>query len=381
MKIVADENIPFVREAFGTLGALSILTGRAMDRSAVADADVLLVRSVTKVNADLLEGASVRFVGAATIGTEHIDQDYLSHEGVTFTSAAGSNANSVAEYVTAALLVMSRRLAMPLVGQSLGVIGVGNVGSKVVRNARALGMTVLPNDPPLDDVCARNDLVSLEDALTADFVTLHVPLERAGRHPTYHMADVDFLARMSTWAVLINSSRGAVVDTPALKDALESGHLAAAVMDVWEDEPAIDAQMLRRTAIGTPHIAGYSTDGKVAGTVILYRALCGFLGVEPKWSPDVLMPPSQTTHLTLDATGRSDEDVIREAVLGVYDILSDDARLRTSLDLDPVQRPAHFDHLRKTYPVRREFPYTELKVKSASPALLERLQALGFDIR
>jgi len=381
MLIVADENIPFVREAFSAFGEVRLVPGRTMDPATVRDADILLVRSVTPVVPALLEGSRVRFVGSATIGTDHVDLPYLERRGIRFASAPGSNANSVAEYVVAALLCVAERAGRRLAGASLGVIGVGNVGSRVVAKARALGMNVVMNDPPLQRKTGSADFRPLDEALACEFVTLHVPLERGGPDPTWHLVDATVLDRMRRDAVLLNTSRGAVVDNAALLRALETGRIATAVLDVWEGEPRISTSLLERVAIGTPHIAGYSLDGKVNGTVMLYRAVCEFLGVSPVWHPQESLPPPPRPVVSVGTDARSDEAVIRDVVASVYPIERDDAALRGIVGVSLEQRGRYFDRLRREYPVRREFQNTVVQFQGPSrPTLVEKLRGIGFRV-
>lgn len=384
MLIVADENIPYAREAFETLGEVRLVAGRKLTSDAVRDAQLLMIRSVTRVGPDLLDGAAVQFVGTATIGTDHVDESYLASRGIRFAAAPGSNADSVAEYITAALLVIAKRQRLPLAGRSLGVIGVGNVGGRVAVKARRLGLEVRLNDPPLQRRTGRPEFRPLNELMDCDFLTLHVPFEKSGPDATWHLADEALLRRMKPGAVLINSSRGAVADNAALLKSLLSGHTQAAVLDVWEGEPEIRTDLLRRVALGTPHIAGYSFDGKVNGTVMLYRAACDFLGVPPTWDPAPLLPAPDVPSLVLCADGRSDEDVLREAVLAVYPIERDDAALRALEDAPPGERGPLFDRLRRDYPRRREFPHTRVTVAGAEArrvaALTETLHGLGFAV-
>ena len=378
MKIVADENMPFAKEAFSTLGEVILLPGRAMTREAVQDASVLAVRSVTKVDAELLEGSSVRFVGTATIGVDHVDADYLESRSIGFASAPGSNAVSVAEYVMAALLTLSDRRGENLEGKTLGVVGCGNVGSRVCRRAEALGMRVLRNDPPLQRLSGDGGYLPLEALFESDFITLHVPLTREGRDATYHLADAGFLAKMRPDAALLNTSRGAVADGTALKDALSEGRLRDAVLDVWEGEPDIDFGLLGQAALGTPHIAGYSYDGKLKGTDMIYRAACRHFGAAPTFDIRAAAPAPQVPELELTAAERPGEEVLREAVKAIYDIEADDARLRQAASLAPSDRGKRFDELRKTYPVRREFANTHVRCPGAPEALVDKLAGLGF---
>lgn len=377
MRIVADENIPYVREAFASLGEVATVPGRGLTRGALADAEVLLVRSVTKVGPDLLAGTAVRFVATATIGTDHVDTDYLRERGIGFASAPGSNANSVAEYVVAAVLVVARRLGWRLAGRSIGVVGVGHVGSLVVERCRALGLQVLQNDPPRFDASGDPVFRPLSELFGCDIITLHVPLTRDGPYPTFHLADEALFRSLRPGVVFLNTSRGAVHETGALSAALRESRLSAAVLDVWEGEPNISTELLEQVALGTPHIAGYSFDGKVRGTEMIYEAACEFLGVEPTWQP--ALPPAPLAHVSVNAAGREDEEVLRETVLRAYPIEEDDRDLRKLCDLPGAERPGYFDSLRKNYPVRREFPNTTVQLKG-NYHLENKLTGLGFRV-
>jgi len=360
MHIVADENIPFAREAFSSLGTVTLVHGRKLPP--LDDCDALVVRSITKVDEALLDGTPVSFVGTATIGFDHIDRGYLAGRGIGFSSAPGSNSNSVAEYIVAALLDYAAKRGMDLAGKSIGVVGVGNVGSKVVRKCRALGMTVLMNDPPRADETGDPSFLPLKDVLGADVVTLHVPLTKEGPYPTWHMVSDDFLAPMG--GLLINTSRGSVVDEKALGRHL-GGSVAAAILDVWEHEPMVDRELAKRVFGGTPHIAGYSFDGKVNGTQMMYDAICRHFGIEPTWNAADLLPPGKR----VACSGESDEDVLRDAVSQVYDIRRDYDAFRRGMD--------EFDRLRKNYPVRREFHTADIEADAPGSAK-EKLAGIGF---
>jgi erythronate-4-phosphate dehydrogenase len=379
MKIVADENIPYVQEVFSSLGRLECVSGRGLDRDVLQDAEALLVRSITKVDAELLEGTPVRFVGTATIGTDHIDQEYLRAREIAFTSAAGSNANSVAEYVITALLVLAERNGWELQGKTLGIVGVGNIGSRVERMAPVLGLKVLGNDPPLQRQTGDARFVDLAQVLKADFITVHVPLTRTGPDPTYHLFDEAVLQQLSPQTVLINTSRGAVVDNLALNAQLAQNGLGAAVLDVWEPEPEINLELLERVAIGTPHIAGYSLDGKANGTAMLYERLCEFLGTDPEVDIQKFLPPPVVAELELDS-GQPDQQVLTQAMTALYDICRDDEDLRKITQQAPDQRGKYFDHLRKHYPVRREAYTTDVIFNLPTPTLTDKLNRLGFQV-
>jgi erythronate-4-phosphate dehydrogenase len=375
MLIVADENIPYVREAFGPLGEVRTAHGRQIARETVRAADALLVRSITKVNRDLLDGSAVRFVATATIGEDHIDKPWLAERGIAFSSAPGCNSGSVAQYITAALLHLAKKHALSLEDLKLGIVGVGNVGSKVLRCGEALGLQCVLNDPPRFDQTGDTRYRALDEILACDIITLHVPMEKSGPYPTRHLADAAFLNRMKPGAILINSSRGAVVDNAALKAALREKRLRAAVLDVWEGEPLLDLELLRLVDIGTPHIAGYSFDGKVNGTRQIYEAFCRFLGRPSVWDPAPLLPAPEHPEILVDP---AQPDALAKAVCDVFDITRDDANMRTLFDAPDDERGPCFDSLRKNYPRRREFFNTRARLTAPDPALAKRLSGLGF---
>jgi len=223
---------------------------------------VLLVRSETKVDESLLRGNGVKFVGTATIGTDHVDVDYLGREGIAFASAPGCNSNAVVQYVFSALFTLAQRNGFKLKGKTLGVVGVGNIGSKIVRVGQKLGMNVLQNDPPRERISHDPEFRSLNELMISDFITIHVPYTKSGSDPTHHLFNGERLTAMRPGSLIVNTSRGAVVDNAALKAALTAGRPGAAVLDVWEGEPDIDIELLAKCAIGTQHIAGYSIDGR-----------------------------------------------------------------------------------------------------------------------
>ncbi|MFH1071498.1 MAG: 4-phosphoerythronate dehydrogenase PdxB [Candidatus Glassbacteria bacterium] len=379
MLTVADENMPFAAEAFGRLGEVRLAPGRKITAEILAGADCLAVRSVTKVNEALLAGSPVRFVGTATIGTDHVDTEWLARAGIGFASAPGSNAVSVAEYVVACLFELAGRLGLTLEGTAFGIVGCGNVGSRVAARARALGMKVVVNDPPLAD--RTGDLVyrPLEEALACDIVSLHVPLEKAGPYPTWHLAGQSFIGRMNPGAVLFNTSRGAVADSTALHRALGSGRLTAAVLDVWEGEPEIDTELLKKVAIATPHIAGYSFDGKVRGTRMIYEAACRHFGIDPDWDPANLLPPPENPVIEIPA-GAKRQEAVGLAVKKSYDILADDGRLRMIAGLPRGEQGKYFDSLRKTYPVRREWASRTVRLPAGMGQLRSVFEGLDFRV-
>jgi len=362
--ILADENIPFALDAFGTLGEVRLKHGRRIAHADLADVDLLVVRSITRVDAALLAGTPVRFVGTATSGSDHVDTAELNRLGVAFHAALGCNANAVAEYMAAAWLALAKLRGDTLAGRSVGVVGVGHVGSLVAGMARALGMEPVLNDPQKARETASADYRPLHDLLDCDIVTCHTPLTLDGPDPTWGLIGEPFLARLKPGAWLSNAGRGGVVHEAALHQALDGKRLDAVVLDVWEREPGIDGRLLARVDIGTPHIAGYSLEGKLNGTAMVYRAACAFLGVEPAWRPEAALPP-RAPGLPLPGFARGDTALggldrhsvaaLAGAVTAHCPILRDDEALRKTVGMSPAERGRAFDLLRKTYPDRREF--------------------------
>jgi len=378
MKIVADANIPFVKECFSSIGEVRTIGGREITPWIVAEADILLVRSITPVGVDLLAGSKVSFVGTATIGFDHIDLGFLESNNIGFASAPGSNANSAAEYIIAGLLDIGQKYSVDLEGKSIGVIGVGNVGGRVAKKCAAMGMEVYLNDPPLQRQTGDVKYLPLEKLYDCDFITFHTPLTFEGQDKTYHLADENFFKSLKDGCVFINASRGAVVDSIALKSAIKSGRLRAVVLDVWENEPEIDTELLEMVDIGTPHIAGYSLDGKIAGMIMIYKAACKYFDMEPKFGIEDFLPEPAVPELRLSHNISNDQDALLSAVQKIYRIAEDDARLRRILDKPAKDRGKHFDGLRKNYHVRREFQNTSVVLDGAKPKLTEKLIGMGF---
>lgn len=380
MKIVADENIPFVKECFSSIGDVVTVSGRAVDVAMVKDADILLVRSITKVNADLLSGSSVKFAATATIGTDHIDENYLNKNNIGFAYAPGSNSNSVAEYVVAALLALGKKHKFQLEGKSIGIIGVGNVGSKVAKKTAALGMKVVLNDPPLERETKDNKYRPLGELLGCDFVTVHTPLTHQGTDKTHHLADDKFFDSLTSKPFFINTARGGCCDTGAIKSALDTGKISGAVLDVWENEPLIDNQMILKAELSTPHIAGYSFDGKVNGMVMIYNAACRHFGLTPKFTAKDFLPAPDIAEINIDPDSDDQQMIIHDTVQQIYVINRDDFNTREILIVPEDQRGGWFDDLRKNYPIRREFQNTKVILSKQDVRLSEKIKGIGFNI-
>ena len=337
MKVIVDDKIPYIREALSAMGAeAQYIAGSDISPEIVRDADALIVRTRTQCNAALLEGSSVQFIATATIGYDHIDTAYCAAHGISWTNAPGCNAASVCQYVQSVLLLLQRERGLTLTDVTLGVVGVGHVGSLVAEMARSWGMRVLCCDPPRAER-GEQGFVSLDDiAREADVITLHTPLTQEGPHPTYHLADEQFFASLQRKPYFINTSRGETTCTTALLQALELGRIAQCIIDVWEHEPDINLSLLHRCYIGTPHIAGYSADGKANATRMSLEALSRHFSLGAV--PEILPPPPPQTNIHAHSR--------EEALLDIYTPHTDSQALKAT--------PALFEHLRGHYPLRRE---------------------------
>jgi len=381
MKIICATSIPFATEVFGPLGELQIVDPARITPAIVRDADILITRSTLKVNRDLLEGSKVKFVGTCTIGHDHMDTGYLEKNGITWTASPGCNANSVAEYVAAALLCLAKRHGFQLRDKTIGIIGVGSVGRLVLKKAKALGMRALLNDPPLYEQTGDAAYRPLDEVLAkSDIITVHVPLTKTGNYPTFHLAGHDFFSRTKPGHIFINAARGAVLDSDFFLDARLQGTISHAVIDCWEGEPAFRLDMMAAADLATPHIAGYSFEGRVMGTVQVYRKLCKFIGIEPKLSLDALLPPPPVPEIYFDAADLPEEKALVNIVGRIYDIAADDRRLRDIASADSGTRGDNFELLRKNYPMRREFRYTRVVLSNGDESLANCLRKLEFQV-
>ena len=381
MKTVCASSVLYGKEAFETLGEVVVLADNEISPYVLQDADALIVRSKTRVDQKLLEDTNVSFVGTATAGMDHFDTDYLNHALIAYSAAPGCNANSVSEYVIAALLNLSDRFGIVLDGMTMGVVGVGEVGSRVVQKAVALGMKVLRNDPPLELATCDPDFVSLYDMLEeSDIVTLHVPLIDKGHFPTRKLANCHFFANVKPGAIFINTSRGEVMDSDMLYHAIKHEAISRAVLDVWENEPMISRELMDVVDIATPHIAGHSFEGRLNGTLAVYREACHFFETEPTWEPDETLFPKAPEVTIGQHNGLSDETVLLDIVRSAYRINEDDQQLRNAAELDDAAFSKTFVNLRRKYHPRREFTAVNVHTNDAEPELIQKIAALGFQI-
>lgn len=373
MKIIIDDKIPYIKGALEPFAEVIYLSGSKTTAEVVKNADALITRTRTICNKKILEGSKVKFIATATIGFDHIDTDYCKSAGIEWTNAPGCNAESVNQYISSALCSYSIRKKFDLKDKTIGIVGVGQVGSRIAKTCEKLGMKVLLNDPPRKRKEGPLDFVSLKTIQEkADIITFHVPLNQKGEDATYHLVNENFLQNLKKDPLIINSCRGDVFDSEAVYNAIEAGDISGLIIDCWENEPKLDLDLLNHSDYGTPHIAGYSKDGKANGTKMSVQAVSRFfnLGIDD-WKPTGVELPENTI-IELDGNQRREYPILAEAILSTYDIESDDDALRDA--------PHIFEQLRGDYPVRREFGSYSVRAKNIELETLEKLKNLGFSI-
>lgn len=338
MKVVIDDKIPYIKGKPEALGFKAVyLPGGEINATDVEDADALIVRTRTRCNRSLLEGSRVKFVVTATIGYDHLDTQYLDQAGIAWTNCPGCNASSVGQYFRNSMIVLAQKGIIGLDSCKVGIVGFGHVGREVAKACKEIGCTFVANDPPLQAEGTVKGLVDIAQICEdCDVITFHVPLTTDGPYPTFHLADAKFFASLRRRPVVVNASRGAVADNNAWVEALENGSIRAAVVDTWENEPQIDRRLLHLATIATPHIAGYSADGKANATRMSLAALCKFFGIEPTFSVE---PPALPQSLSQSGNAF-------ERALQLYNPLRDSEALKAN--------PEKFEWLRGNYPLRRE---------------------------
>ncbi|PXA74608.1 MULTISPECIES: 4-phosphoerythronate dehydrogenase [Vibrio] len=373
MKILIDENMPYAEQLFSQLGEVILKPGRTLTAGDLIDIDALMIRSVTKVDADLLSKANrLAFVGTATAGMDHVDQALLAERGIFFTAAPGCNKVGVAEYVFSVLMVLSQQQGFSIFDKTIGIIGAGQVGSYLAHCLTGLGINVLLNDPPKQAQGDTRVFTPLEQLLTeADVITLHTPITQQGEWPTHHLINEQILAGLRGDQILINAARGPVVDNAALKARLQQGDGFTAALDVFEFEPQVDLELLPLLAFATPHIAGYGLEGKARGTTMVFNQYCEFLGKALWANPSSLLPIAPVPEAVLNRAW--DEATLLSLTQLIYDVRRDDALFRRQ-----IHQPDAFDQMRKQYWDRRE--YSAIKLVGDDSCQLEPLAQLGFTI-
>jgi erythronate-4-phosphate dehydrogenase len=371
VRIIIDDKIPYIHGAFENIAEVIYLAGSKTTAEIAKDADAIVTRTRTICNEKLLVGSSVKFIATATIGYDHIDTDYCDSVGIKWTNAPGCNSKSVEQYISSTLMVLAERKGWNLSEKTIGIVGVGNVGSKVAHICEIFGMKVLLNDPPRERAEGSDKFVSLETIQSvADIITLHVPLNMKGEDATFHLGNELFLNPLKKKPVLINSCRGEVTETNAVKNALKEGKISVFVCDCWENEPELDLELLAMTELATPHIAGYSKDGKANGTQMSVHAISEYFGLGlENWQPSGVESPTNPV-IEIDGTGLSEQQIFSKAILHTYDIRNDDRDLRNNVE--------KFEQLRGDYPTRREFPAFTIKAENIDENTLKKLKLMGF---
>ena len=371
INVLADENMPYVAELFGDFSTITFKAGREIVADDLVDVDVLLVRSITKVNEALIEKANkLSFVGSATIGLDHIDGACLDARNIMWTNAPGCNAVGVAQYVLSVLLILASRQSFDLQSKTVAIVGAGNIGKELSKILNALAINHFYCDPPLKDAGAQGDYRDMNEVMKADIISLHVPMTKDGDYPTYHMFDEARLGSLKENAILINSCRGDVVDNDALNRLLSSDKPLTAVMDVWQHEPKINASLLEKVDIGSSHIAGYSFEGKARGTYMLYQRWCEVNSYTPDKLLSALLPQANVSSIRLSNTLNIDD--LKQLVTLIYDVRDDDELVRQH-----GLTAKGFDNLRKQYKVRREFSAITVQATNETDAKL--LRDIGFN--
>ena len=371
--IVADAAIPFLGEALEEAARVTYVPGRQISREHLLKADALLIRTRTRCNEQLLEGTAVKFIASATIGNDHIDKDYCASRGIRWAVAPGCNAGAVRQYLGAALAFITQKQKQRFAQLNLGVIGAGNIGSRVADLAKTLGFNILINDPPREKAEGPDGFTSLEDLLSgSDIVTLHVPLTRDGKHKTHHLADEAFFDRMKTGAWFINTSRGEVAKTGAMLKAIEQRKTGGCIIDVWEQEPRIPHDLANAVALATPHIAGYSVEGKANGSSMGVQAISRFFGLGlDQWYPSAMIPPDEPV---IEVTDRviTPESLFLRSIMHTYNIVRDSTRLKRCVH--------HFERFRENYVYRREPEAFRVRLNSTMSRYRPMLEGIGFGI-
>ena len=375
IKIVADDKIPFLKGVLEPYAIIKYFLGSKISRDNIIDADALIVRTRTKCNKDLLDGTNVKIVTTATIGTDHIDIEYCEQNNIKWLNAPGCNSTSVMQYITSALLTLAENDNFNLNEKTIGIVGVGNVGSKIKKTAEILGLKVLLNDPPREKKEGSIGFSNLNKIMKeSDIITFHVPLNKSGDNKTFHLADEQFFNMLEKKPIIINSSRGEVIKTSALKDAIKCGKVSETVLDVWENEPEINLELLNLVDFATPHIAGYSADGKANGTAVCVNAVNDLFnfGIETNWYPKEIPISASGNKIEIKCGNKSNQEIIKEAVDNTYKISEDDKILRNS--------PQTFEKQRGDYQIRREFNNYEVNVKDCESKVVKKLENLGFKV-
>ncbi len=375
IKIIADDKIPFLKGVLEPYAHIEYYSGNEITSKKVKEADAIIIRTRTKCDARLLDGTKVKFIATATIGIDHIDVKYCKRNNIKWVNAPGCNSSSVMQYVMSALFSLALKEKFNLAEKTIGIIGVVNVGSKVQKAAEIIGMNVLLNDPPRERKEGKKQFCNMEKIIElSNIITFHIPLIKEGIDKTFHLVNKKFITKVKNKPIIINTSRGAVIRTSALKKAIKNNIVSYVVLDVWENEPDIDLELMNLVDFATPHIAGYSTEGKVNGTTVCVNEINKYfnLGLKSNWLPEKIPNAEGGNEIIINCENKSEQKIISEAILGTYSIDKDDIVLRNL--------PSTFEKQRGEYRVRREFENFNLILNGCNSIVISKLIKLGFKI-
>lgn len=375
IKLIADDKIPFLKNVLEPYTNISYLPYDRITKQSIKNADALIIRTRTKCNAELLEGTSIKYIATATIGFDHIDADFCEQNNIRWSNAPGCNSTSVQQYIAAALVYYAYLKKIQLDTLTIGIVGVGNVGSKIQEISKIFGLKILLNDPPRERIEGGRKFVSLDQVLEeSDIITFHVPLNFNEPDKTYHLADEVLFNKLNNSKVIFNTSRGGVIDTIAMIKAINNRIISFSVLDVWENEPKIDMKLLNLVNIATPHIAGYSTEGKANATAVCVNALNEFfnLGLTQNWYPANLPTSNNPRTIKIDCAGKLTQDIIYQVIKSTYDILREDKQLRNAVN--------NFEKLRGVYSGRREFSFYNVQLMNSKKSIDNFVRELGFNL-
>lgn len=375
IKLIADDKIPFLKNVLEPYTNISYLPYDRITKQSIKNADALIIRTRTKCNAEVLEGTSIKYIATATIGFDHIDANFCEQNNIRWSNAPGCNSTSVQQYIAAALVYYAHQKKIQLDTLTIGIVGVGNVGSKIQEISKIFGLKILLNDPPRERVEGGRKFVSLDQVLEeSDIISFHVPLSINGPDKTFQLADEVFFNKLNNSKIIFNTSRGEVIDTAAMINAINNRKISFSLLDVWENEPKIGMKLLNLVNIATPHIAGYSTEGKAKATAVCVNALNDFfnLGLTQNWHPGNLPIPNNPSIIKIDCAGKLTQDILYQLIISTYDILQDDQQLRN--------RVYDFEKLRGEYPVRREFSFYSVQLMNSNKTIDNLVKELGFKL-
>lgn len=373
MKIIIDNKIPFIKGILEPFAEIRYLSPEQINNTNIKDADALIIRSVTKCNNDLLHNTKIKFIATATIGFDHIDTNYCKENGITWENAPGCNSTAVQQYTINAILYLANQYNLDITKLTLGIVGVGNIGSKIAISAKALGMHVLLNDPPRARNEKTNEFVDINNIKNqANIISLHIPLNYKSEDKTYHLVNNEFLNGLKRNPFIINTARGEVVDNDALYYAICENQVQKAILDVWENEPDINQDLAKETFLGTPHIAGYSVEGKARGTLMVVNEIADYFGFDLNKAEATKRIMPQKQNIPVNCKNQTDSEIIEQILLKTYKLIEDHKRLMYNVH--------NFEKLRSEYNFRHDYSGYNILPANCSERIVEKLKMIGFGV-